>query len=150
MLPEFSAEPSSLSRVLSELELELEELLLEVELVELVELELLVLVVELESFVPSSFSRSLKADLALERSPELIELNRFSMSWPSSFSVADESEEDEAAVPLSGVSFSNVVSAVCAEEMSLFDNDESTLEIKVPTGSLSVVELGESFFTSFR
>jgi hypothetical protein len=152
MSPEFSAEPISVNSLLNALVLE--ELLLDVELVELLELVLLVLVVELVLLLPSRLSRSPYADCALDKSPDLMELNRLSRSSPSSFSVEEllESEEDvaDAALLAAGDSLSKVVSADCAEEILLSDSADSTLEMKVPTGSVPGVLTGDSFSTSAR
>jgi hypothetical protein len=140
MSPEFSAEPIWLSNLLNELESE--ELLLDVERVLVVELALLLL--------PSRVSRSLYADLALDKSPDLMELNRFSMSAPSSFSVEALVESKEDVALDSDVSLSKVTNADCAEEISLFDSADLTLVMNVPTGSVLDVLAAESFSTSAR
>lgn len=80
-----------------------------------------------------------------------MELNSVSISLPSAFSVEVKVlESDEVALVAVGDWLSSVVSAVCAALMSLLDSAESTLEMKVPSGSVPGVLFGESCSTWVR
>jgi hypothetical protein len=148
-LPEFSAEPISLSRLVKE-----------AVLVELFELVLEVLDEELAE--SSRLVTLSNAVCALVRSPELIALKRLRTSWVSALvaeSLVLESlvplVDDVSAVELDaevlGVAYvSRVVNALCAPAMLLSDSAVETLERNSPSGLLESAFEGASFSTSAR
>ena len=79
-------------------------------------------------------------------------LNRFTMSWVNSLLVEELSlsVDGGGGGGPEGFSLCNFVSAVCADEMSLFDSAVSTLEMNWPSGLLESALAGVSCSSCVR